>query len=58
MGKYNDDNIKENTIMKVDNFKPCTECGEPTRYIDYIYECRVCSEECNNIITEFISTIV
>ena len=58
MGKYNDDNMKNNTIMKVDNFKPCVECGEPTQYIDYCYECRVCSEECDNVITEYIKNTV
>ena len=44
--KFNDNNIKNYNIMKADNFKPCVECGEMTQYMDYIYECRMCSEEC------------
>ena len=46
MSKFNESNMKDYNIMKADNFKPCVECGEMTQYMDYIYECRMCSEEC------------
>ena len=58
MSKFNDEKIKDYTIMKVDTFKPCILCGESTQYIDYVFECRVCSEECENQLTEDIMSTV
>lgn len=56
--KFTDLNINGYTVMKVDDSKPCIECGELTEYIDYCYECRVCSKECDDKITEdIINTI-
>lgn len=56
--KFTDKNLKDYTIMKVDNFKPCIECDEPTQYIDYVFEVRICSEECEHKITENIKNTV
>ena len=43
--KFNENNMKDYNIMKANDFKRCGECGEKTQYMDYIYECRMCSEE-------------
>ncbi|MDU6995970.1 MAG: hypothetical protein E6356_14005 [Terrisporobacter othiniensis] len=56
--KFTDEDLNNYTIMKVSNFKPCAECGEPTQYIDYCYELRVCSKECESKITESIKNTV
>ena len=56
--KFTDKDLKYYTIMKADNFKSCIECSELTQYIDYCYECRVCSKECESKITENIKNTV
>ena len=58
MSKYNKDNINTNTIMEGKESKPCIVCGDSTQYIDYVYECRVCSEECEEILTRDIMNTV
>lgn len=40
--------LNKRTMMECENEKPCSVCGSPTRYIDYCYESRMCSEECQH----------
>ena len=42
------DIINKHTLMASDHEEPCVECGTPTRFIDYVGECRFCSEKCQD----------
>lgn len=56
--KYNFDNDKEafqSAILISDEEKPCTMCGEMTRYIDYFSEGRMCSEECMSELDKLVA---
>lgn len=48
----NTKNYGENCIIKVDNPEPCAVCGELTKFIDYCFETRFCSEECQDKLTD------
>lgn len=49
--KFKQENIKQ-SIMKGKLKLPCFSCGEPTEYIDFCYEVRCCSTECQNKLNE------
>lgn len=38
-----------------DNYEPCCVCGKLTNRVDYCYEARICSKECENVINQEIS---
>lgn len=40
--------LNKTTLMKVDTIFPCEVCGKPTQFIDYCYEMRLCSSECED----------
>ena len=44
--KFTDESIKKYSLIKSDDKKPCCKCGEPTEYIEFCYELRLCSKEC------------
>lgn len=49
--KYNDLNWSEETarehcLIEADNNEACWICNEPTRYIEYCAEVRICSDRC------------
>ena len=48
--KFTDEELRSKSIIRVNNKKPCHICGENTRYIDFCYETRICSTECQGII--------
>lgn len=52
--KFTDSNIGNYTIIKASNLRPCVKCGELTEYIDYCYEARICSKECEDKLTKDI----
>lgn len=56
--KFTDLNIGDYTVVKVDNLEPCIECGQLTQYIDYCFELRVCSKECDDKVTEDIMNTI
>ena len=41
-----DNELRNKSLIKSDNIKPCSQCGNGTHYIDYCTEQRICSEEC------------
>lgn len=43
---HNDFGLRRIGLIKANDIKPCSICGNDTRYIDYCTECRVCSTEC------------
>ena len=47
MPKYNDNDLRNDTLIKSKEMKECIVCGQPTYYIDYICEGRICSNECS-----------
>ena len=44
--KFSDKDLEVRNLIKCEDLKPCNVCKEPTEFIDYCYECRCCSEEC------------
>lgn len=48
----NSKNHIEHCIIKADKSEPCAVCGEPTKFIDYCFETRLCSEECQKELTD------
>ena len=54
MSKFNKDNSSDYTVIKCKDVKPCSVCGCDTHYIDFIYETRLCSEECSKALTDKI----
>lgn len=55
MSKFNEDNNNSDyTIIKCKDTKPCFVCGCDTHYIDFIYETRLCSEECSKALADKI----
>lgn len=44
--KFNNENIKGRTIVKIDAICKCRECGEYASYVDYCTGAIYCSEEC------------
>lgn len=57
MSKFNDNNLKDYTIIKGESEAPCEICKENTRYIDYCCEVHVCSEECYKELAKIISEL-
>ena len=43
-------NAKEGTIFLVEDYKPCCVCEKPTNRVDYCYEARICSRECEDVL--------
>ena len=44
--KFTDKDLNTKNLIKCDDLEPCNVCKEPTKYIEYCYEVRCCSEEC------------
>jgi hypothetical protein len=49
--KFEKENL-DKSIMKGKIKLPCSVCGEPTEYIDFCYEARCCSTECQSKMDE------
>ena len=47
MTKYTSENMHEYTLMESDEYQRCMMCINMTKFIDYICEGRLCSEECS-----------
>lgn len=43
---------KPRTVIMSENCGPCVVCGRPTKYLDYCYEARLCSEACDKAFTD------
>lgn len=50
----NIENYREHCVIKVDEPQPCEVCGYLTQFIDYCFEKRLCSEECQLELTDLI----
>lgn len=50
----NIENYREHCMIKVDDKAPCVICGDPTNFIDYCFESRLCSEECQRKLTDLV----
>jgi hypothetical protein len=48
MPKFKDEDMKNHSLIKSEELQGCMICGEPTPYIEYICEGRLCSEECQD----------
>lgn len=46
------------SIIKADEEKICAYCGVPTKYIDYCFEQRVCSTECQDKLDKKYNEII
>lgn len=42
------------TVIEAGNLRPCVVCGKMTKFIDYCFEERLCSEECDNKFTDML----
>lgn len=58
--KFNDTHLVNYTLIKDRDGikKPCMICKEPTEYIDFCYEGRICSTECLDKMDESYNEIV
>lgn len=42
------ENYRDYGVIKAENKEQCVVCGEETNFIDYCFEARLCSEECQD----------
>lgn len=52
---WSEETLRKHCLIQVDNEKECWICKEPTQYIDYCAEARVCSQECMHELNKRIS---
>lgn len=47
-----DDELRGRSMLEGNNEEECFLCGQPSKYIDYCYEARICSEECQKTMND------
>jgi hypothetical protein len=48
MAKFTDKDMANHSLIKSKELQGCMMCKEPTPYIEFICEGRLCSEECQD----------